>query len=191
MMSADYFKELGRLLSKIETQDGGMHIVSTDEAISKITSLLVSLNKKNKIAIIGNGGSASIASHIVTDFLKNAGLAALAFNDSSLLTCISNDLGYEYVFQKPIEMLLQRNDVLFAISSSGKSKNILNAAKKAQDKGCLVITMSGFAKDNPLRQLGRFNFYVPSNSYGYVEVSHLAICHCIVDRVIKEKDIRI
>ncbi len=78
-------------------------------------------------------------------------------------------------------MLAEGEDVLVAISSSGRSENILRGVEAARGKGCEVITMSGFTSDNPLRKTGRLNFYVPSDSYGYVEISHLTLCHCILD----------
>lgn len=139
-----------------------------------------------KIIFIGNGGSAAIASHMATDFLKNKGIRSLVFNDSALLTCVSNDLGYEYVFQKPLEVFSDKDDVLFSISSSGKSKNIINAAKQAKRNGCYLVTLSGFNKLNPLRKLGDINFFVPSHKYGLVEVTHLYICHYIADMVTKK-----
>ena len=183
-----YFKEIEWLFSKIATADNKSNALPMEPAINKITKTVISRVKNGaKVIFIGNGGSASIASHMAVDFLKNGGIPALAFNDSSLLTCISNDLGYEYVFQKPLEVLAKKNDVLFTISSSGKSKNILNGTQAAKKKGCFIITFSGFKKNNPLRQLGDINFYVPSHSYGYVEISHLAICHCIVDKIIADK----
>lgn len=158
------------------------------KAIEKIINVITALKaKKRKIFLIGNGGSASIASHIATDFLKNTATAAAAFNDASLITCLSNDLGYEYVFEKPLELLAEKNDVLFSISSSGKSKNILNATAKARQKGCFIVTCSGFLKDNPLRKMGDLNFYFPSKSYGFIEITHLAILHCIVDCLIEKR----
>jgi D-sedoheptulose 7-phosphate isomerase len=135
----------------------------------------------NKIMMIGNGGSAGIASHQAVDYWKNGKVRATAFNDSSLLTCISNDFSYAEVFTKPIEMFADKGDVAFCISSSGNSKNILNAAEQAKKSGCLVITFSGFKADNPLRKLGDINFYLPSFSYGYVEILHLFIIHSILD----------
>jgi len=144
-------------------------------------------DRGGKIFLIGNGGSASIASHLAADFLKNAKIPALALNDPSLITCISNDLGYEYVFEKPLDMLSTAGDVLFAISSSGRSKNILHAVAKAGEKKCLIVSLSGFDRDNPLRKSGDFNFYLSSNSYGCVEIAHLVICHCIVDKIIENK----
>ena len=112
-------------------------------------------------------------------------MRAIAFNDAALLTCISNDFGYRHVFEKPIEMFAQKGDVLVAISSSGQSENILRAVEAAKKRGCEVLTLSGFAADNPLRGKGSLNFYVSSNSYGHVEVVHHAICHCILDTIIE------
>jgi len=161
-----------------------------DEALQNSIKMIIEQAKAGgKILFIGNGGSASIASHMAVDFWKNAGIRALAFNDSSLLTCISNDYGYEHVFEKPIETFAEANDVLIAISSSGQSENILLAVKAARAKGAKIITLSGFDKDNPLRKSGDVNFYVPVLEYGHVEVIHLALCHCLVDVIIKNKEI--
>jgi len=178
----DYFKKLGQHISNIEIYDNRGKPISLGEAIAISVKTIANLDKKeNKIILIGNGGSASIASHIATDLLKNRNIPAITFNEPSLITCISNDLGYENVFAKPVGLLAKRKDILLAISSSGKSKNILNAVKIAKDKGCFLITMSGFERQNPLRRMGDINFYVPSSSYGFVEIIHLAICHCIAD----------
>jgi len=161
-----------------------------DEALQNSIKMIIEQAKAGgKILFIGNGGSASIASHMAVDFWKNAGIRALAFNDSSLLTCISNDYGYEHVFEKPIETFAEANDVLIAISSSGQSENILLAVKAARAKGAKIITLSGFDKDNPLKKSGDVNFYVPVLEYGHVEVIHLALCHCLVDVIIKNKEI--
>lgn len=181
-MKKNDFKELAGLFSKIESQDKAGKRLSLDNAIEGAIKLIILRSKKgNKVFCIGNGGSASIASHISIDLLKNAGIRSLTFNDTSLLTCLSNDLGYEYVFEKPIALWAEKGDMLFSISSSGKSKNILNATCRAKQKGCLIITLSGFNHDNPLRKMGDINFYVPSHSYGLVEISHLALSHFIVD----------
>jgi D-sedoheptulose 7-phosphate isomerase len=111
-------------------------------------------------------------------------MRAMAFNDPALLTCVGNDYGYPHVFEKPIAMFADPGDVLIAISSGGRSENILRAVDAGVEAGCRVVTMSGFGRDNPLRTRGELNFYVPSDSYGYVEITHLAVCHCIVDTII-------
>lgn len=138
----------------------------------------------NKLMFIGNGASAAISSHMATDFWKTGGMRAMAFNDASGLTCIGNDFGYPHLFEKPVEMFADEGDVLVAISSSGRSENILRAAAAARAKKCLVLTLSGFEPDNPLRALGDGNFYVPVRSYGQVEVLHHSICHCLLDTIV-------
>ena len=140
-------------------------------------------NAGNKIIFIGNGGSAGIASHLAIDFSKNGDLRALAFNDPSALTCLGNDLGYENVFAKQLDFHARPGDVLIAISSSGKSPNIINAVKMARERGCLVVTYSGFSENNELRRTGDVNFYVRGQDmeYGFVEVAHLALCHAVLD----------
>ncbi|UCD55349.1 MAG: SIS domain-containing protein [Candidatus Omnitrophota bacterium] len=158
-----------------------------DEAIhNSIKMIIEQAAAGGKLLFIGNGASASIASHMAVDFWKNACIRAIAFNDSSLLTCISNDYGYEHVFEKPIEMFAGPADTLIAISSSGQSKNILCGVSAAKKKGLKVLSLSGFNKDNPLREAGDINFYVPSKSYGHVEVVHLSICHLLVDMIIEK-----
>lgn len=184
----EYFKNLGVLIASIGVRDKKGIPATLDDGINKAVNLILRVTSKDKkLIFIGNGGSASIASHQAVDFWKNGKIPAIAFNDASLLTCISNDFGYDYVFQKPIEMFAKKGDILFAISSSGRSKNIINAVKSAKKIGCNIITLSGFDASNPLRKLGDINFYVPSHSYGPVEIMHLAICHCILDYIIENK----
>lgn len=143
--------------------------------------------RSGKVIYIGNGGSSSIASHMAADLWKNGGVKALCFSDPALLTCLANDLGYENVYSAPAESFAEKGDVFVAISSSGKSPNILKAAETALKKGCLLVTLTGFGADNPLRSMGAINFYVPSPVYGVVETAHSAICHAVVDQVISGK----
>lgn len=135
----------------------------------------------NKLMFIGNGGSSTVASHMAEDYTKAGGIRTLAFNDPAFLTCLGNDLGFDQVFAKQIEMFAQPGDILVAISSSGNSQNILNGVFAAQKRGCWVMTLSGFTPDNLLRNLGDINVYVPSSEYGFVEITHLAVCHAMLD----------
>ena len=135
---------------------------------------------------IGNGGSAAIASHMAADWMKNGGMRAMAFNDGAALTCLSNDLGYERVFSVPLQRFANQGDVLFAVSSSGQSQNILEAASLGERLLLNVVTLSGFRPDNLLRRLGKHNFYVPSMKYGVVEIAHLAILHSLLDEVMTD-----
>ena len=152
------------------------------EAIEWTGNKLAALpSSGGKLMMVGNGGSAAIASHMVIDFSKNGGVPALAFNDPASLTCLANDLGYENVFSHQIKMLGQSQDLLFAISSSGRSPNILNAVTEARAIGIGVLTFSGFEENNPLRSMGDMNLYLHSNVYGFVEIGHLTLCHAILD----------
>ena len=101
--------------------------------------------------------------------------------NSAALTCLANDFGYEHVFAKQVEYHGRAGDILIAISSSGKSANILNAVKAARGVGMTVVTFSGFDSGNPLRILGDINFYVPSSEYGFVELAHAILLHAVTD----------
>ena len=90
---------------------------------------------------------------IVQQIIQNGGIRAIALNDSSMLTCLSNDYSYEEVFSKQIGYYGFKDDMLIAISSSGMSQNILNAVNYANKMGIYTITLSGFKSDNDLRKL--------------------------------------
>ncbi len=139
---------------------------------------------RSTIYIIGNGGSAAVAEHTAIDLTKNAGIRAMAISGSPMLTTFSNDYGYEKVFQKAIESFAEEGDVLVAVSSSGTSKNILNACKVARKKRLKIITLSGFKETNPLRALGDINLWVGSEAFGYLEILHGLILHYIIDSII-------
>jgi D-sedoheptulose 7-phosphate isomerase len=135
----------------------------------------------NTVIFVGNGGSAGIASHMAIDFAKAGGIRAVTFSDAASLTCLGNDLGYDQVFAHPVALHGRPGDLLIAISSSGRSANIINAVTAARARGCTVLTLSGFAPDNPLRALGDINLYVPAAAYGFVEVTHQALLHAALD----------
>jgi D-sedoheptulose 7-phosphate isomerase len=177
-----YFDHLALLARNVAVTLGSSEPTSLDRAVDYvITEARARTAHGNKLMFIGNGGSAAIASHMATDYSKNGRLRALAFNDSAMLTCLANDLGYERAFAFQLENHAQDGDLLIAISSSGKSRSIVDACSVARDRNCFVVTLSGFQPDNDLRRLGDINFYVPAIEYGFVEVMHLAICHCILD----------
>jgi D-sedoheptulose 7-phosphate isomerase len=144
--------------------------------------LLELKNYHQNLYIIGNGGSAGVAAHAVTDFFNVAKVRATTLHESSLITCMANDFGYENVFAIMLSQLLNRGDVVIAISSSGNSMNMRNAAIVAKEKGAHVITFTGFSADNPLRHLGETNIWLESNDYGFIEVGHQFILHNIADR---------
>jgi len=183
-MFVKYFESLHKLSLDLKVTDQDGNDIGPDKAFSLSVTLFRSLEgSKNKMMFIGNGGSAGIASHQSTDYSKNGRIRAMAFNDASLLTCLSNDFGYEKIFEEAVRIHAESGDILIAISSSGESPNIINGAKKAIELGCHVITLSGFKDANPLRKMGHINYYVPSTSYGYVEISHIAILHSLLDHM--------
>ena len=183
-MTPKYLVELGALLARVEATDGAGAALALDDGLARAIDIVRTQTAVGrKVIFIGNGGSAAIASHQAVDYWKNGGMRAVAFNDPSLLTCVSNDFGYAHVFEKPIEMFADAGDVLMAISASGRSENILRGVEAARAAGCRLVTLSGFRPDNPLRRLGELNFYAPSDSNGHVEITHLAICHSVVDAI--------
>ena len=138
------------------------------------------------VYFIGNGGSAGIAMHMTADFLKNGKMRTVSMYNPATLTCLGNDFGIEFIFSKQLEFLAHPGDLLVAISSSGNSPNILRAIETAKEKGCKVITLTGFREDNKVRQMGDFNVYVPSMEYGIVEAVHNIILQQVVDILMEE-----
>ena len=150
--------------------------------ISKSVDLIKKVkNNNNKIYIVGNGGSASLASHVSVDFAKVARIPSSTFNNSNLITCFANDYGYEYWVKESIKAYCNNDDLFILISSSGTSKNIVNAAKHCKKNNFDLITFSGFKSNNPLSKLGKVNFHIQSTEYNYIEMSHHIILLSLVD----------
>ena len=137
-----------------------------------------------KIMLAGNGASASIASHLATDFSKQGGVRAMAFNDANLITALGNDCGYENWIAKALDFYADQDDVLILISSSGKSPNVVKAAHHAKKLGLYVAVFTGFDQDNPLGAAADLNFWVDSRSYNIVECTHMIWLTAVVDLLI-------
>jgi len=164
-----------------------------DETINKlikVSELMIKTHKnKKKIMIAGNGGSAAISSHFSVDLTKNAKIKSINFNEADLITCFSNDFGYENWLTNAIKFYGDVGDVLFLVSVSGKSKNIINAAKKAKKFGVKkIVTFSGCEKNNPLNKIGDINFWVNSKSYNLVENNHQFLLLSLVDLIIGKSE---
>ncbi|GAX61889.1 sugar isomerase [Candidatus Scalindua japonica] len=181
-----YYKTLSLLFNSIKVTVKEGNEIEFFHVVENVSYLIrLKADSDRKLMFIGNGASAAIASHMTTDYWKNGGIRSMTFNEGPLLSCISNDFGYKYVFEKPIEMFADNGDILIAISSSGKSENILKSVCAARSRECNVITLSGFKKNNPLNVLGYYNFYVPSQEYEPVETTHLSICHSILNCILR------
>lgn len=137
-----------------------------------------------KIIIVGNGGSAAIASHVAVDFTKAAKIRSVNFNEADLITCLANDYGYDQWVVKALESYADKDDLVILLSSSGKSPNIVNGAHQARQMGLAVVTLSGFHGDNPLRKIGDVNLWVDSRAYNVVEMTHHIWLLAIVDYLI-------
>ena len=142
--------------------------------------------KKGKILIFGNGGSAAIASHVSVDLTKNAKIRTVNFNESDLITCFSNDYGYERWVEKAIDFYADKNDLVVLISSSGKSKNMINACKAAKRKKIKAISLTGHTKNNPLSKATDLSLWINSKAYNFIENTHqiwlLTICDLIIGK---------
>jgi len=175
------FKDLAQAIESCEYTTPTLAMDENESLEFMIKTLSETKENEKIIYVIGNGGSAGIASHFSTDLIKALQIPSQTIFDSNLMTCLSNDLGYENVFSYPLEKLLKPHDVLVAISSSGQSINIINAAKVALAKKATLITLTGFLEHNPLRKLGHLNFWIARSDYGLVETSHFFLLHTIID----------
>jgi D-sedoheptulose 7-phosphate isomerase len=178
---SDYFNDYFSLIDEKSKSVDYKVLVTASELADKA-------NKDGgKIIIVGNGGSAAIASHVSIDFTKAAGMRSISFNESSLITCFSNDYGYENWVARALEFYADKNDMVFLISSSGTSKNITNGARQAKEMGLSVVTLSGFSPENELRTLGNVNLWVDSTQYNVVEIVHQTWILSVVDYLISNK----
>ena len=143
--------------------------------------------KKKKVILVGNGGSAAMASHVSVDLTKICKIRAINFNEADLLTCFANDYGYENWVQKALSFYADKGDLLICISSSGQSKNIINGAKFAKKIGCKVVTLTGFGKKNKVRKIGHVNLWINSKNYNLVEMTHHIWLLSIVDFIAKAR----
>ncbi len=181
-MWKDNIVKLMSCLDNLIATDSNSQEICCDNAFLQLKEKTDRLRvNKGTIFLVGNGASSSMASHVSADLAKNAHVHTQVFTDLSLITAIANDISYDAVFSEPLRKRMHKDDMLVAISSSGNSKNILNAAKVAQEQGGYVVTLSAMKPENPLRRLGHVNFYVPATTYGMAETSHNAILHYWID----------
>jgi len=137
---------------------------------------------KGLIIVLGNGGSNAISSHIAEDYTKILKKKTICFSSSARLTCYANDYGYEIAFQQFVAEFAEKNGLVILISSSGNSKNIINTANYCVKNKLNFIILTGFKKDNKLRKYAKkakLEYWVNSENYGIVELTHEAFLHSI------------
>lgn len=157
-------------------------LISVLEAASR--ACIASLQSGGKILLAGNGGSAADAQHIAGEFVSRfafdrPGLAAIALTtDSSILTAIGNDYGYEKLFNRQIQALGNQGDVFIGYSTSGKSPNIIKAFEEARTRGLICIGLTG-NRGGPMRELCDFILEVPSADTPKIQEGHLVMGHIL------------
>jgi len=177
-------QELYDILIKISILDNSGNVLLPDVAFEKWKELALIIRANDKtVFFVGNGASASMASHFAADVAKNAGIRTNVFTDTALMTALANDLCYEDVYAEPLRWNMKAGDMLVAISSSGNSPNIVRAVNTAKSLNGTIITLSAMGEGNAIRKLGDLNFYVPAQTYGMAETAHAAILHYWMDMV--------
>lgn len=172
---ADYLEDHIRVLEKI----------SSNIILPVIKKLAQSCKANKRIFVFGNGGSAANSSHFVNDFAKgvrdavNMNIKAISLNENvSLMTAISNDYSYDEVYSKQLANLAEPGDVVFTMSVSGNSPNLVKAVEWANENELSTIALVG-KKKGKLFELARQKVVIDSFHYGHVEDLHLFICHII------------
>jgi D-sedoheptulose 7-phosphate isomerase len=177
-MKNNFFDNYNNLINIAITSIDNNLLVKTANVLNGVKKT------KNKIIVVGNGGSAAMASHVAVDLTKAAGCRAITFNEADLLTCFANDYGYENWVERALNFYADKGDVVILISSSGTSKNIINGAIWAKQNDLSVITLSGFNADNPLTKIGDINLWVDSKGYNIIEMAHHIWLVSIVDYIV-------
>jgi phosphoheptose isomerase len=162
------------------------------ESMDKAAKLiLLTIKKKKTIYVCGNGGSAAIANHYVCDFLKFfrqktkyiPKIISLS-NSIETITAIANDIDYNKIFSYQAESLCEKNDLIIIISSSGKSKNIIEIIKTAKKKGIKILGFSGF-KGGYLKKNSDISVHIAAENYGISEDSHHILMHVLLQYLIR------
>ena len=160
--------------------------------IIEVTNLIVKAYRNNKkIILFGNGGSAADAQHIAAEFVgkfykDRESLPALAFHtNTSIVTAIANDYGYEYIFERQVSSLVNEGDIVFGISTSGNSLNVIKGLEKAKEKGAITIGLTG-QKENNIEKIADYCIKIPSNDTPRIQESHITVGHIICYLVEKE-----
>jgi D-sedoheptulose 7-phosphate isomerase len=177
---------LKQSLAALERANSDTALLATARAIAQ--AIIAALRSGHKLLIIGNGGSAADAQHIAAEIVgrykhDRAAYAALALTtDTSALTAIANDYGFEQVFARQVEGLGQRGDVLLALSTSGRSPNILAALRSARERGLVTVGFTG-AKGETLRALCDHLLVAPTDDTPIVQQIYLTVAHAICDEI--------
>lgn len=175
-------RHLTSALESLNVTDGSGESIPADVAFVLLCDWITSCQQnKRRVYFVGNGASASMASHFATDLAKNAKVPTEVFTDCALVTATGNDFGYDQIFSYPLSQRMVEDEVLIAISSSGNSPNAVMAVKKAKELLGKTVTVTAMSPDNVMRTNGDLNFYLPADTYGMAESGHAALLHHLID----------
>ena len=159
--------------------------------LEKVSEAIVrALKAGNKVLAMGNGGSAADAQHLAGELVgrfleERAALAAIALSaDSSILTAVANDYGYEAVFLRQVEGLARSGDVVVGISTSGNSANVISALTRAKELGCVTVGLTGH-QGGEIGKLADYSLIIPSSETPRIQEAHILIIHILCDLVEK------
>jgi len=184
----DRIKEI--LLESIQVKEELLR-ASLGLIVEMSETVIASLKKGGKLILFGNGGSASDSQHIAAELVgrfkkDRQGLPAIALTtNTSILTAVANDYGYDLVFAKQVEALAQKNDVVVGISTSGKAKNVAAGIRQAKKMGLKTIALTG-GDGGELSRLADVTLIVPSNITARIQEAHITIGHIVCELVEEE-----
>jgi len=173
--------------------DQSIATISNSKTLEKsiqnvIDKIITCFENGNKIIIFGNGGSAADSQHFAAEFvgrflLERQSLPAISLTtDTSILTSLGNDYSFDKIFSRQCESLVEKNDIVFGISTSGKSLNVINGIETAKNQGAITIALLGSGGGN-LSQIVDIPIIIPSNSTPRIQESHRIILHIICEIV--------
>jgi len=154
------------------------------EKINQLANLILKKKIKNKIYIFGNGGSSSTANHFAVDMTKNAKVNVDSFSNDDLITCFSNDYGYENWIANVLRYQAKKKDLVIFVSVSGNSPNLVNGVKFCRKNSIDTFSLTGCNKNNKLNKLSNNFFWINSKSYNQVEIVHHMLLLTVVDVII-------
>ncbi|MCM8763462.1 MAG: D-sedoheptulose 7-phosphate isomerase [Candidatus Omnitrophica bacterium] len=178
------------ILESIQVKEEIMR-TKISEILEITDAVIQSLRKGGKIIFFGNGGSAADSQHLVAELIgrfkkDRTALGALALTtNTSTITSLSNDYGYEIIFAKQIEGLGSKNDLVIGISTSGKAKNVIAGIKQAKKMGIKTVALTG-SDGGELAKLADISFIVPSNVTARIQEAHILVGHIICELVEQE-----
>ena len=175
------FNYLMEINNHLQSDNLFENITNTKKAILKARK------DKKKVIFAGNGTSSLIATRGAMSMLGQLGIKCTSVNDPAFITAVANDFGYEDIFTRYINLYAEKGDVVVLISASGKSKNVVNSSAQAKEKGCTIITFSGFKTDNPLKKSGDINFWTSCKNYSKVESVHSVWMGMVCDFILKDE----